>query len=207
MLELLALNQSNGNPNWNSKQLDTKKHFALNLRQQMSLSFHFKFVAPAKKSASELEIFLKTVEKEAKRLGFNPTLVLKANFNTDERRAFARRLTSGVRVESTKLQGVVLVRQEQVFSHDSVHGECRLMPEQAVVLVATDERQVETVFGFFRYPKNLTDINGKTILETRVGGNWQQTDFVDSPDSRYRTIVKEFANAGYLADSIDEFAH
>jgi len=153
-----------------------------------------------------LEAFLKTVEKEARRLGFNPTLVLNAPFDTDERRKFARRLTTGELIESEKLKGGILVRKEQVFSHDPKGGSCRLIPEQGVVLVVTDEHEQEIVFGFFRYPTALTDAHGREVLETKVGGNWHCADFVDSPDPRYRAIVQKFAEAGYLKESIDEYA-
>jgi hypothetical protein len=180
--------------------------FLFELLCKMALSFHFSFAAPATKSAAELESFLKTVEKEAKRLGFSPTLVLNAPFDTDERREFARRLTTGQRVESEKLKGVVLVRKEQVFSHDPVHGGCRLIPERGVVLAVTDEHRQEIVFGFLQYPKALMDVNGKKILDTEVGGDWRYQDFVDSPDPRYRAIVSKFAEAGYLKEFIDEFA-
>jgi hypothetical protein len=171
----------------------------------MGLSFHFKFSAPATKTAVDLENFLKTVEAEAKRLGFNPTLVLNAQFDSEERRKFARRLTTGQRIESEKLKGVVVVKEEQVFSHDPVHGDCRLIPEQGVVLVVTNERKEEMFFGFFRYPKTLKGTNGKKILDTKIGGDWRYADFVDSPDPRYRTILQKFAEAGYLKESIDEY--
>ena len=169
------------------------------------MSFHFKFSAPATKSAADLEKFLKVLEKEAIRLGFNPTHVLNAPFDTDERRKFARRLTTGQRIESEKLKGVVLVRKEQVFGHDPVQGDCRLIPEHGVALVVTDEKKQETIFGFLRYPKILTDTNGKKILDTGVGDDWRYADFVDSPDPRYRAIVKKFTEAGYLKESIDEY--
>ena len=74
-----------------------------------------------------------------------------------------------------------------------------------MVLVVTDEHKQEVAFGFFRYPKTLLDHNGKRILNTKVCGDWRQTDFVDSPDPRYRTIVKMFAEAGHLKESIDEY--
>jgi hypothetical protein len=171
----------------------------------MALSFHFTFTAPATKSAAELEAFLKIVEKEAKHLGFNPTLVLNAAFDTNERREFARLLTTGQRIESEKLKGVVLIKEGQVFSHDPVHGDCRLIPEQGVFLTVTDERKKEIIFGFLRYPKNLLDANSKKLLDTEVGGDWRYRDSVNSPDPRYRSIVKMFSKAGYLAESMDEY--
>ena len=79
----------------------------------MALSFHFKFSAPAATSAVELEKFLKIVEKEAKRLGFDPTLVLNASFDSSEKREFARRLTTGQRIESEKLKGASCQRRNR----------------------------------------------------------------------------------------------
>jgi hypothetical protein len=171
----------------------------------MALTFHFKFSAPGTKTPAELESFLKIVENDAKRLGFNPTLVLNAPFDTDERRAFARRLTTGLRIENEKLKGVVLLREGQVFSHDPINGNCRLIPEHGVILTVTDEMKQEIVFGFFRYPKSLKDANGGQILDTNVGGVWHQADFLTSPDARYRSIVRQFADAGYLEEFHDEY--
>jgi hypothetical protein len=38
------------------------------------------------------------------------------------------------------------------------------------------------------------------------GDNWIFKDCIDIPDPRYRAIVREFEQAGYLASSKDEFA-
>jgi len=43
-------------------------------------------------------------------------------------------------------------------------------------------------------------------METAVGDRWYFRDFVDSPDPRFRKIVKRFADAGYLEAERDEFA-
>ena len=94
----------------------------------MGLSYHFTFAAPATKTVAELESFLKTVEPDARAMGFEPVLVLNAPFDTKERREFARRLTTGYRLESNKLKGVVILRAGQVWSHDPVHGDCRVIP-------------------------------------------------------------------------------
>jgi hypothetical protein len=171
----------------------------------MALSFHFKFSAPAEKTASELEGFLKTVESETQRLGFDPTTVLNASFDSEARREFARRLTTGERVESESLKGVVLIKREQFFTHDSVHGTCRVIPEVGVILVVTNENQQEIVFGFFRYPQTLVDVNDRAILDTNFGPGWRFRDFVDTPDPRYRAIVQKFADADYLESSRDEY--
>ena len=88
----------------------------------MGLTYHFTFSAPATVTADELLKFLRKVEKDAKLMGFRPTTVLEAEFDTPERREFARRLTTGHRLESEKLKGVVVLREGQVWSHNPVHG-------------------------------------------------------------------------------------
>ncbi len=171
----------------------------------MALSYHFTFSAPATVSAGELAAFLKSVEQDAKKMGFHPTMVLNAAFDTAERREFARRVVRGVHLEDERLKGVVLPDEEQVWDFSPSLGHCRLVPERAVILVATDERGCEAVFGFARYPETLRDINGRALLNTSVGGRWFYRDFVDSPDARFRKIVKRFADAGYVEAERDEF--
>ena len=61
-------------------------------------------------------------------------------------------------------------------------------------------------FGFARYPEALRDINGRVLLKTSVGDRWFFHDFVDSPDPRFRKIVKRFAEAGYVKAENDEFS-
>lgn len=94
---------------------------------------------------------------------------------------------------------------DQVYDFSPNLGHCRLAPEQAVILVVTDERGCETVFGFARYPGTLLDLHGRVILNTTIGERWYFRDFVDSPDERFRKIVKRFADAGYVAAERDEF--
>ena len=138
-------------------------------------------------------------------MGFRPTTVLEAEFDTPERREFARRLTTGHRLESEKLKGAVVLREGQVWSHNPVHGDCRVIPERGVVLVVTDERGCETVFGFLKYPAALKDLNGRDIVPTGIWDRWIFRDFVDSLDARFRKIVKRFAEAGYVESEKDEF--
>jgi hypothetical protein len=172
----------------------------------MSLSFYFKFSAPASKSAEDLEGFFRALETEARQLGFEPTLVLNAHFDTDERRQFARRLTTGLRIEHEALKGVVLVNKAQIFSHDPIHGQCRVIPERGVFLVVTNEMKEETVFGLLRYPENITNLNGGKIVETGAGADWRFENFVDSPDPRFRKIVKMMSDAGFLKEAVDEYS-
>jgi hypothetical protein len=172
----------------------------------MGLSYHFCFSAPARTKAGELEAFLKSVETDAKALGFNPTLVLNASFDTSERREFSRRLVTGFPVEDERLKGVVLPALGMVWSHDQQHGAARIIPAKAVVLILTDERQCETILGFFKYPEEVLDIHGKPIAKTGLKNRWISRDFVDSPDPRFRKIVLRFADAGFLESEKDEFA-
>jgi len=172
----------------------------------MGLSYHFTFTAPADVSAAELERFLKGVEHEARQMGFHPTLVLDAVFNTVEQREFARRIVRSYVLQDQRLKGAVLPAEEQLRDFIPGVGRGRLVPERAVVLVVTDERGLETVFGFARYPATLRDVDGRALLETPLGGRWYFRDFVDSADTRFRQLVKRFADAGYLAAEQDEFA-
>jgi hypothetical protein len=171
----------------------------------MGMTYHFTFSAPATVTADKLLKFLRKVEKDANQMGFRPTTVLEAAFDTPERREFARRLTTGPRLESEKLKGVVVLHEGQVWSHNPVHGDCRVIPERGVVLVVTDERGCETVFGFLKYPRALNDLNGRDAVPTGIGDRWIFRDFVDSPDPRFRKIVKRFADAGYVEAERDEF--
>ena len=172
----------------------------------MGLSYYFSFTAPARTKPGDLETFLKSVEVEAKKMGFNPTLVLNAVFDTSERKEFARRLVTGYPIEDERLKGVALPAPGMVWNHDQQHGTARVIPNMAVVLVLTDERRCETIFGFFKYPEDIMDIHGKPIAKTGLKNRWISRDFVDSPDPRFREIVRLFANAGYVESEKDEFS-
>lgn len=172
----------------------------------MGLSYYFTFSAPATVPIGDLIRFVKSVEADAKKIGFDPTLVLDAPFDTQERREFARRVVPSLDIEDEKLKGAELEDETHVWDFSPQRGRCRLAPERAVILVVTDEGGCETVFGFARYPETLRNINGESLVKTPVGNRWFFRDFVDSPDPRYRRIVKCFAEAGYLEDEKDEFA-
>src|SRR5438094_573317 len=131
----------------------------------MGLTYHYRFKAPGNRTAGELKAFLQDVEAEAKRLGFNPTMVLDALFDTPERREFARRLTHGFLMESDVLKNVAL-RAGQVWHLDSAGGSCRVIPKHGVVLMITDEQRCETVLGFFKYPASLKDDKGRDVVQT-----------------------------------------
>ena len=171
----------------------------------MSLSYYFTFTASATATAGELTAFLKGVEKHAQRLGFRPTAVLNVAFDTTERRRFARRLTTGFRIEDERLKGVALPAAAAVWEHNQRDGTCHLLPSNGVVLVVTDEHGCETVFGFFQFAETVKDIQGRTLAETGLAGRWHFSEFVDSPDPRFREMVALFAGGGYVASEKDEY--
>ena len=103
----------------------------------MSLSYYFTFNARPEIKAEELMAFLKGVEIEAKRLGFSPTLVLNASFDTVERRQFARRLTMGLRIADERLAGAEFLGNAAIWRRNPQDGSCRLLPTNGVVLAVS----------------------------------------------------------------------
>ena len=168
----------------------------------MGLTYHFSFTAPATAPSEELESFLKTTEGDARLMGFHPTTVVNGPFDTPERRDFARRVARGFVVEDERLCGVELPKEICWRFGD---GYCRLAPEYGVLLVVTDEKGRESVFGFFRYPRVIRDRSGHEIMPVPGDGEWMSADCMKSPDQRYRALVRRFAAAGYLASELDEF--
>ena len=171
----------------------------------MGLSYYYTLTAPATAGAEDLTTFLKGVEKQAQRMGFEPTLVLNATFDTPERRRFARQLTTGFSIEDERLKGVALPADAAVWEHNPHGGSCHLLPTRGVVLVVTDAQGCETVFGFFQFAESVKDVHGRTLAETGLAGCWHLSQFVDSPDPRFREIVRLFAEAGFLESEKDEF--
>jgi hypothetical protein len=171
----------------------------------MALSYYYTFGAPKSVPAEELEKFLKTVEEKAQDLGFDPTFVLNGPFASDEQKEFVKRITSGILVDDERLKGVTLVDTSKIWFYDQEEGRCRVFPEYGVLLVVTDERRCEIVFGFLWYPDSLNDLNGKQLVDMPHKGRWFFHDFVDSPDTRIRSIVKMFANAGFVDQELDEY--
>ena len=146
------------------------------------------------------------MEQYAKSAGFAPTVVLNVPFDIPEHQEFSRRLGGSFTVQDDRLKGIAIPNPGQVRDHDAVTGECRVIPERGVVLVVTDEKGCEVCFGFFKFPEHIVDIHENTLAETDFGKDWVFRDFVDTPDSRYRQIVRMFADADYVAWEKDESA-
>lgn len=170
----------------------------------MGLSYHFSLRAPADVTAGRLAAFLENVEGDAKLMGFHPTAVVNGPFDTLQRREFARRVARGLLVEDERLRGADLP-PHSCWSIAADGSWCRLAPVHGVLLVVTDERGCETVFGFFRYPRTIRDRAGREIMTVPQADEWLSGSCVDSPDPRYRAIVRRFAEAGWLASELDEF--
>ena len=171
----------------------------------MGLSFFYESTAPAATPASAIEAFLHEVQLEAQSLGFDPTIVINVPFDTPERREFANRLGGNFTLQDERLKGVAIPAPGQLRNHDPESGECRLFPDQGVVLVVTDERGCESCFGFFKFPEHVTDMNGAILADTGLGSRWWFRDFVSSPDPRYRTIVAKFQDRGFLRSVRDDY--
>lgn len=139
-------------------------------------------------------------------MGFEPTMVLSAVFDTTERKQFARRLTSGWPMQDKRLQGVDLPDDSRVWHHNARVGTCRVPPTSGVLLVVTNEQGCEGIFGFFQFPERIRDTRRKLVAETGLKGCWAFRDHVKSGDERYRKIVRQFEAVGYLAEELDEFA-
>jgi hypothetical protein len=171
----------------------------------MGLSYHYSLRASASTTAAQLAAFLETMEGDAKLLGFNPTIVVNGPFDTPDRRDFARRIARGRIIEDSNLRGELDLPREICWSHYPESGECRLAPSYGVVLVLTDELGIESVFGFFRFPGQIRDRAGKVLADVPNASEWSSGTFINSPDPRYRAIIRRFREAGYVASERDEF--
>jgi len=170
----------------------------------MGSSYHFNFRAPLGELEDELEEFLREVEEKAKELGFGPTAVLNAEFDTPERKQFARRLTPGLLLRDARLRGANVREDGRVWDLDKAEGTCRVPPSQGVVLVISNEQREETVLGFFRFPETIEDAKARVVAETGLLGAWYFEGSVASADPRYRELVGKFAEAGYLEAEREE---
>ncbi|MEY2563597.1 MAG: hypothetical protein QOH88_1790 [Verrucomicrobiota bacterium] len=171
----------------------------------MGLHLNFEFTAPAETDAHTLEAFLQSVQKEAQRMGFDPSTVLNVPFDTPERRAFASRLGGSLWIEDERLKAGV-PREEHATRYDAHTGGCRVVSIRGVVLVVTEKGGAESSFGFMQYPNVVADRAGETLAETALEGRWYFRDFVSTPDPRYRRIVEMFREAGYAREVHDDYA-
>jgi hypothetical protein len=172
----------------------------------MGLTLHYGIEAPAAHAPERLAAFLKLVESKAQALGFAPTRVICAEFDTPQKRAFARRL-GGIRlVADERLKTNQPLAEAVAWRHDQQQGTACLTPSRGVVLILTDEEGLEVSFGFLKYPGVLYTRDGACVLMLPSVSKWEMSDHLKSPDPRLRTILREFSQEGYLAFVKDDFA-
>ena len=171
----------------------------------MGLTYYYRFRANKACKTDALHAFLTGVEVMAKARGFSPTGVLQLKFETAEQRVFARRLGASFVVGSDDFKGIAAAGQDSSFGYTPSAGSRRLIPEAAVVLVVTDEQKREACFGFLRFPAEGVHSDGKKCTPLPWNGDWIFHDFINTPDPRFREIVKAFADAGFLEEERDDF--
>lgn len=74
----------------------------------MGFSYHFSFRADALVPSTDLADFLRTVEGDARLMGFGPTIVIDGPFDSPERKQFARRVARPLTIEDPRLSGADL---------------------------------------------------------------------------------------------------
>jgi hypothetical protein len=84
-------------------------------------------------------------------------------------------------------------------------GIVRLAPTYCAILVVTDARGTESVFGFLRFPAEVRNRQGVAVMPMPGPGVRRFGSFIDSPDRRYRKLVGRFRGAGYLESELNEY--
>jgi hypothetical protein len=95
-----------------------------------------------------------------------------------------------------------------VWRQDREAGECGVYPTNGVILVVVNEAGHETTFGFLEFPPSIAGVaedGSKVPIENPVGADWKFHQRVQSPDPRYRALVRVFADAGFLESEEDEY--
>jgi hypothetical protein len=174
----------------------------------MSLDYHYEFRAPALMPVETIRTFLSKVGSHALAMGFIDAVFVDCAFQSDEQRHFARRICDLPWVRDERLQSADFSSDPAVRRLDSGAGECGVFPVSGVILVVVNETGLETTLGFLRFPQSLTGTAGdgeRVSIQDPVGTDWQFRHRVQSPDPRYRALVRDFAEAGFLVMEKDEF--
>jgi hypothetical protein len=174
----------------------------------MSLDYHYEFRAPALTPVETIRTFLSKVGSHALAMGFIDAVFVDCAFQSDEQRHFARRICDLPWMKHERLQSANFSSDPAVHRLDTEAGECGVFPVSGVILVVVNETGLETTFGFLRFPQSLTGTAGDGTLvsiQNPAGTDWQFRHRVQSPDPRYRALVRDFAEAGYLAMERDEY--
>lgn len=72
-------------------------------------------------------------------------------------------------------------------------------------LESTDSERQSSKNGALLYPSFIYDESGAIVMQTPDPGAWIFRGFLKTGDTRFRRLVKRFADAGFLAEEKDDF--
>jgi len=174
----------------------------------MSLYFEYEFKAPASTPVEELKSFLTEVGSRALDLGFSNAATVDCVFRSVDQLDFARRVCILPWVADERIKSADFSSDPAVWRQDREAGECGIYPTSGVILVVVNEAGHETTFGFLKFPPSIVGIaedGSKVLIEDPVRSDWRFHQRVQSPDPRYRALVRDFADAGFLASEEDDY--
>lgn len=174
----------------------------------MSLNFHYEFRAPATTSVEELKSFLSEVGAHALDLGFVNAVTVNCVFRSVDQLDFARRVCLLPWITDERIKSADFSSDPAVCRQDREAGECSVYPASGVILVVVNEAGHEATFGFLKFPQTIAGIaeDGSRVLFEPPGcSDWQFQQRVQSPDPRYRALIRDFAEAGFLASTEDDY--
>lgn len=174
----------------------------------MSLNFDYEFKAPATTPIEELKSFLTDVGSHALDLGFANSATVNCVFRSVDQLDFARRVCVLPWVADGRIKSADFSSDPAVSRQDREAGECSVYPTSGVILVVVNEAGHEATFGFLKFPLSIAGIaddGSRVLVEPPGWSDWQFHQRVQSPDPRYRALVRDFADAGFLASEEDEY--
>ncbi len=174
----------------------------------MSLNYHYEFRAPEATPVAELKSFLAKVGEHALELGFSNAVTIDCVFRSVDQLDFARRICVLPCLSDERLKTVDFSSDPAVHRQDRELGECGIFPLHGVILVVVNEAGHEATFGFLKFPSLIVGIaedGSRVRIENPVGSDWSFGQRVQSPDPRYRTLVRDFTDAGLFASEEDDY--
>jgi hypothetical protein len=174
----------------------------------MSLNFYYEFRATATTPVEELKSFLSEVGAHALDLGFVNAVTVNCVFRSVDQLDFARRVCLLPWITDERIKSADFSSDPAVFRQDRGAGECSVYPTSGVILVVVNEAGHEATFGFLKFPPSIAGVaedGSRVLIENPVGSDWKFHQRVQSPDPRYRALVRDFADAGFLASEEDDY--
>ena len=174
----------------------------------MSLNLYYEFRAPATTPVEDLKSFLSEVGAHALDLGFVNAVTVNCVFRSVDQLDFARRVCLLPWITDERIKSADFSSDPAVSRQDREAGECSVYPTSGVILVVVNEAGHEATFGFLKFPQTITGIaedGSRGLIEPSGYSDWHFQQRVQSPDPRYRTLVRDFADAGFLVSEEDEY--